>query len=518
MIQPGTSRIARRGLLAAGRGIRGEEKLIRGFLTSLHQKWRDLTRRHEDPERLSREVVRLHSQGLYANAVIVARRLADLQRERLGPRHPEYAAAISNLGLLFQQEGNLDEAQTLLTEALDLRRESFGESHPQFAIGLLQLADIVQARGDLDAAERLIRQALDVQGNRLGANHPDLAGSLTSHALLLVRRGDVAAAEPLLRKALAIRKDHHGERHSLYASALSNLALLLWRRGDSAAEPLLRQSLAIRNEALGPNHPDSVESREYLAAISEEGQPDMVPGFGVIPTDEASASALLKLSAEYAEISQALADASRPGRALEAAALADLSERAERGQQTLKAILDASRYDFPNQCTTIKHDHPPINSPLEGEGGQRPEEGLHTETPRMTARSKRIDPVNPAPISAKRERDPVRVQALSLLDRILEVKPLKPGSVDLLASYLKTVKSLRQCLDTSEEQFTDNDLAIVQLSHPVTAMLRLANGESLSTQDWLDVYTLAAESFGRPLATAASKGQIVFPPDATVSS
>ena len=508
-------------------GVRGEEKLIRGALPWLRQKWQDLTRGHEDPAQLSREVVRLHAQGLYANAVIVARRLADLQRERLGSHHPDYAAAISTLGLLLQQQGNLEEAQTLLAEALDLRRESVGESHPQFANGLLQMAEILQARGDLDAAERLIRQALDIQRNSLGANDPALAGSLTSHALLLVRRGDVATAEPLLRRALAIRKEHQGERHPLYASALSNLALLLWRRGDSAAaELLLRQSLAIRNEALGPNHPDSVETREYLAAISENSQPDIAPGSGAIPKADVSASPLHKLSAEYGEISRALADAARLDRALKATALSKLSGRAERCQHTLKVILNEYQHDDKMICDSIKPKHNPITSPPAVEKVRTQDEASLAETPRTPAKSQPIDPVKPAPalapvsapLPARLERDPVRCQALALLDRMMKMKTLNLGSAELPASFLTTVKALRQRLDATEERVTRDDLAIVQLSHPVTALFRLATDTHRSTHDWLNIYGLVAETFGHSLATAASKGQIVFPADATVSS
>lgn len=489
-------------------GTHGAEKRIGDILPRLRQKWKDLTRGHEDPTRLGREVVRLHAQGLYANAVIAARRLADLQRERLGPHHPDYAAAISNLGVLLQQQGNLEEAQSLLGEALDLRRESLGESHPQYAAGLLQMADILQAKGDLDSAERLIRQALDIQRNSLGANGPALAGSLTSHALLLVRRGDSAAAEPLLRRALAIRKEHEGEWHPLYASALSNLAILLWRRGDSAsAEPLLRQSLAIRNEALGPNHPDSVETREYLAEIAETARPDRAaePKPDAPLAADAAVTPLQTLSAEYAEISRALAAASRLDRQRKAAALAEALESAERCQETLKRMVEKSKPEI----------QPEKQSPPEARVSRDRNEAAVRETPRFTPRPRQSVPAEPArvaaPSPARLERDPIRLQALALLDRLLKVKSNNPSSSELLASYLDALKSLRQTLESSEERVTGDDLAIVQLSHPVTALLRLAGDKNLSNQDWLTVYGLVGETFGPALATAASKGQIVFP-------
>ena len=502
-------------------GILGEDKHIKDVFPRLRQKWKDLRQGHEDPERLGREVVRLHAQGLYANAVIAARRLADLQRERLGSQHPDYAAAIFNLGVLLQQQGNLDEARGLLTEALDLRRESLGESDPQYAAGLLQLADILQAQGDLDTAERLIRQALDIQRTTLGVNDPALAGSLTSHALLLNRRGDIAAAEPLLRRALAIRKDQQGERHPLYASALSNLALLLWRRGDDAeAESLLRRALVIRDEALGPNHPDSVETRDYLAAISEKGRSEFAQETETLPKADVPASPLHKLSAEYAEISRALAKASRLDDTGKAIALAEVSALAERCQRTLKEMMGQNTLNVDKSHEHRKQEPFTIVSFTATEDFRAGDEMPVPETPIVTPRPKRIEPSVPAPVPLEtpRERDPVRVQALALLDRMLKVRSLNPRSSELLSSYLSAVGSLRQSLDESGEEPTRDDFAVVQHSHPVTALLRLADDKNLSNQDWLNVYGVVSETFGHPLATAASKGMILFPEETEVTS
>ena len=507
-------------------GSPGENQLINGFLPSLRQRLSDLLRGHEDPAQLSREVVRLHGQGLYANAVVAARRLVDLQRRRLGSRHADYASAISNRGHLLHQQGNIKEAEVLLSEALELRRDLLGESHPQFAIALLQMANVLQAKGDLDSAERLIRQAIDIQRNLLGPNDPELARSLTSHALLLTSRGDLVAAESLLRRALAIRKEHSGDRHPLYASALSNLALLLWRRGDRGAEELLRQSLAIRDEVLGPNHPDSVENREYLSmtlAKSPSHEPPVVHS-SITPTDEIRDEPLLRLSDEYARISKELESASLLENNRRRSKLGELSRRSDRCHQDLVTMIGEHDNDILARVETEAEPvsrsapvvvqkvepraHAEAAKTIDGPNPDRPlSEPVVPSPPLVLAPTATIQ--SPAALAP----DPARLEALEVLDSMMKVKALKPGLSDLLESYRDKVKSLRESLVNSTERVTPDDLAVVQFSHSVSALARLACDKHLSNQEWLELYGDVAETLGYPLAPAASKGQIVFPGD-----
>ena len=69
------------------------------------------------PWRSTPQVVKHFEAGRYAEAVEVARQLVALQRETLGERHPDYATAVSNLGLLVQKQGDLAAAEPLLRQA-----------------------------------------------------------------------------------------------------------------------------------------------------------------------------------------------------------------------------------------------------------------------------------------------------------------------------------------------------------------------------------------------------------------
>jgi Flp pilus assembly protein TadD len=58
------------------------------------------------------------------------------------------------------------------------------------------------------------------------------------------------------------------EAHRLVRRKLSNLAGVLAAQGDlDGARPLFERALAIREARLGPDHPDTVRSREKLALV-----------------------------------------------------------------------------------------------------------------------------------------------------------------------------------------------------------------------------------------------------------
>ena len=75
-------------------------------------------------------------------------------------------------------------------------------------------------------------------------------------------------AEPLYKRALAIREKTLGPDHPDTAQSLNNLAALYDSQGQYVqAEPLYRRALAVREKSLGPDHPDTAGSLNNLAGL-----------------------------------------------------------------------------------------------------------------------------------------------------------------------------------------------------------------------------------------------------------
>jgi len=78
--------------------------------------------------------------------------------------------------------------------------------------------------------------------------------------------GKYADAEPVYNKALTVREAVLGPKHPDTAQSYNYLAACLDANGKSQnAEPLHRKALAIREELLGSKHPDTAQSYNNLA-------------------------------------------------------------------------------------------------------------------------------------------------------------------------------------------------------------------------------------------------------------
>ncbi len=74
-----------------------------------------------------------HTRGLYAGAEPLYRRSLAILEKALGSEHPYVAAGLSNLALLYTDQGNYDEAVPLYLRSLKILETAFGPEHPHEA-------------------------------------------------------------------------------------------------------------------------------------------------------------------------------------------------------------------------------------------------------------------------------------------------------------------------------------------------------------------------------------------------
>ena len=71
----------------------------------------------------------------------------EASRATLGDRHPSTLTSISNLGLLLQDQGKLDEAGVLYREALEAKRATLGDRHPSTLTSMNNLGSLLHDQG-----------------------------------------------------------------------------------------------------------------------------------------------------------------------------------------------------------------------------------------------------------------------------------------------------------------------------------------------------------------------------------
>lgn len=131
---------------------------------------------------------------------VQARRVLETVLDQIDERDLWRANPLQVLAWLAQDEGQLDEAERLLREALHLYRLS-SESEMQVVGTLADLAEVVGLRSGLDEAVILFEESLAILRAYEGQYDRLQARTQLKLAELLIRRGECEAAQRLLNQA-----------------------------------------------------------------------------------------------------------------------------------------------------------------------------------------------------------------------------------------------------------------------------------------------------------------------------
>ncbi len=219
----------------------------------------------EEATMLTQEVIDLHDQGRYKEAIPRAKRVLATAQKIFGSNHPETVTPLTNLAQLYSNTGAYNKAEPLYQRALAIQEEVYWPDHPKTAVILSDLAALYNAKGAYDESEPLSQRALGIWEKVVGPNHPDVARALNGLGQLYYHMGAYDKAEPLYQRALTIEENVN---HPNTASSLTNLAELYTNTGVYAkAEPLFLRAVVILEKALGTDHPETVRALHGLAQL-----------------------------------------------------------------------------------------------------------------------------------------------------------------------------------------------------------------------------------------------------------
>jgi tetratricopeptide (TPR) repeat protein len=128
----------------------------------------------------------------------------DLLQRRLGKNHPDVAAALNNLALLYYSRGDYGRAEPLYQRSLKIDEQTLGDDHPGVATDLNNLALLYKKQGNLEAAEPLLKRALDIKEMHFDPGHPSLVTGLRNYASVLKGLGREEEAEVFEKRATTL--------------------------------------------------------------------------------------------------------------------------------------------------------------------------------------------------------------------------------------------------------------------------------------------------------------------------
>jgi len=219
----------------------------------------DLIQRMVDPS---------YEDGSIEDAIALWTQALALTEKEVGPNHPETATGLNILAQLYQKFGRYEAALPLFKRTLGIVELRSGRNHPDVAECLSNLAGLHAAMGNFDEALPLFERALAVQKERFGLEHPSTAITLSRLGSLYLSQDRFEQALAYCERAAAILEQELGRDDPNTATSFNNLACLFVEMGRyEDALPIHKRALAIFEAKLGHDHPETATSLHNLASL-----------------------------------------------------------------------------------------------------------------------------------------------------------------------------------------------------------------------------------------------------------
>jgi len=221
-----------------------------------------------DLNAIQRRYNQSYAAGDYAMALAEVLKLEAGAKARLGETHPDYGAALYNLGLAYGALGRYAQAEEAYKRALPIKEKAFGVDDIKVANTLVGLGIAYWGQGKYADAEEIDKRALAIEERALGPNHADLARPLDNLAIVYLHEGKYSDAEELSQRALAIREKTLGQESLELARNINTLAEIYEGQGKYAdAERFHKRALTIKEKAVGADKPTVAATLDNLASV-----------------------------------------------------------------------------------------------------------------------------------------------------------------------------------------------------------------------------------------------------------
>ena len=184
------------------------------------------------------------------DAVTLLRNALALLHDGVGDRHPLNIDLQRQLGRLYRERGDTELALAAYTHALALSEDINGPLHPMTLTVRRQEAAVLIDQGRFNAAAEQLRQLHDLTVRSLGPNHRESGLSWNSLGVIAWERGQYDEAIADISRAVAIWRNADGAQQ--LPGGLYNLGMVLHSAGrDVAALAALAESRSLRAAQYG---------------------------------------------------------------------------------------------------------------------------------------------------------------------------------------------------------------------------------------------------------------------------
>ena len=254
---------------AENRGVQPRQlvSLLHGDLDWITMKAleKDRTRRYGTPSDLAADLARyLNHEPVVARPASTGYRLQKYVR-----RHRIVVSAAAGLVMMlgaFVVMQGVQLRRTKLERDRANRERDRATRITDFMSGMFNVSDPSEARGNTITAREILDKASKDIGNGLAKDPEAQAQMMHVMGNVYSDLGLYARAQPLLERSVEIRRRVLGPEHPETLDSRNNLAGILWREGHYAeSEKLGRETLEISRRVLGRERQETLDSMNILA-------------------------------------------------------------------------------------------------------------------------------------------------------------------------------------------------------------------------------------------------------------
>ena len=185
----------------------------------------------------------------------------------------DVAASVASVGDQYLNMFRFGEAERLYQRALEVWQKALGANHPNVAAGLTKLALLYNLTGDFPNGERAIKRSLDIaESTRVGTaawRRGQVATAISNLGSIYQSMGRLKEAEAFFLRALDLKKNL-GDQDTVTKYNLGQLYSSTER--DEAAVPMFEQSLASYRRQTGDQISIAAHSDHLARSLGKLGE------------------------------------------------------------------------------------------------------------------------------------------------------------------------------------------------------------------------------------------------------
>lgn len=182
------------------------------------------------------------------------------------------AMLLGNLGSVYDDQGNYDQALEYYTEGISLLDGKGQKEQKEQLAKLYNYIGVTHVKkGLFEKALQFYEQELEINIELHGRAHPAIAGGYNNIGGIYYRIGDIGEAIIYFKKAADATEQIFGDMHPRVGLIYNNIGAAYYETGDyKQAIEYMEKSAEIKRQSQGSNHPDLALTYNNIGSIYTE--------------------------------------------------------------------------------------------------------------------------------------------------------------------------------------------------------------------------------------------------------